>query len=66
MSDEPILREILARGEGFGHRQHVERNVALLNPKLLEHHYTHGVLFSDRARTELVDPDVRPRPALAA
>jgi hypothetical protein len=130
MSDESILHEILARGEGFGHRQHVEltwryledhdpeaarmlvtaairklaaahgapdkfhatitgawvrcvavhrerwpaasfdqfikRNAALLDPKLLEHHYTHGVLFSDRSRAEIVDPDIRPLPALAA
>jgi hypothetical protein len=130
MSDEAILHEILARGEGFGHRQHVEltwrylvdhdpgaarvlvadairrvaaahgaagkfhatiteawvrcvavhrerwpaasfdqfieRNAALLNPKLLEHHYTHAALFSERARAEIVDPDIRPLPALAA
>lgn len=24
MHDDPILQEILARGEGFGHREHVE------------------------------------------
>ena len=24
MTPDPVLREILARGEGFGHRQHVE------------------------------------------
>lgn len=24
MTDDPILHEILARGDGFGHRQHVE------------------------------------------
>jgi hypothetical protein len=124
-----ILHEILARGEGFGHRQHVEltwrcledhaperarvlvadairrvaaahgapdkfhetitsawvqcvavhrqrwpaqsfdefigRNAALLDSKLLEHHFTASLLFSDEARSSIVEPDMRPLPALA-
>jgi len=130
MSGESILHEILARGEGFGHRQHVEltwrhlgdhdpeaaralvadairrvaaahgapgkfhatitaawvrcvavhrerwpantfdrfieRNGELLDPKLLEQHFSRELLFSDSARAEIVDPDIRPLPLLAA
>jgi hypothetical protein len=130
MSGESILHEILARGEGFGHRQHVEltwryledhdpeaarmlvadairrvadahgapekfhatitgawvrcvavhrerwpadtfvqfieRNKALLDPKLLDQHFSRELLFSDSARAEIVSPDIRPLPTLAA
>jgi hypothetical protein len=130
MSGDPILHEILARGEGFGHRQHVEltwryledhdpeaarvlvadairrvaaahgepekfhatitgawarcvavhrerwpadtfdqfieRNTALLDPKLLEQHFSRELLFGDDARARVVDPDIRPLPLLAA
>lgn len=130
MSGESILHEILARGEGFGHRQHVEltwrylenhdpeaarrlvadairrvatahgapekfhatitgawvrcvavhrerwpadsfdrfieRNAALLDPKLLDQHFSRELLFSDDARAKIVDPDIRPLPLLAA
>lgn len=130
MTADPTLHEILARGEGFGHRQHVEltwrylekhdpntacaliagairevaaahgapekfhatitsawvrcvavhrqrwpaksfdefieRNAALLDSKLLERHFTPGLLFSDGARAAIVEPDIRPLPALAA
>jgi hypothetical protein len=130
MTGEPILHEILARGEGFGHRQHVELtwrylkdcdpeiapalvadairqvaaahgapqkfhatitsawvrcvavhrqrwpadtfdefielNAALLDARLLEQHFSGGLLFSDAARADVVEPDVRPLPALAA
>jgi hypothetical protein len=129
MSGDPILHEILARGEGFGHRQHVEltwryledhdpagaqllvaeairqlaaahgvpekfhatitgawvrcvavhrerwpagtfqefieRNADLLDSKLLEQHFTHGLLFSDAARSGVMEPDIRPLPLLA-
>jgi hypothetical protein len=130
MSGESILHEILARGEGFGHRQHVEltwryledhdpeaatllvadairrvaaahgapekfhatitgawvrcvavhrerwpadsfdqfieRNAALLDPKLLDQHFSRELLFSGAARATVVDPDIRPLPLLAA
>ena len=125
-----VLHEILARGEGFGHRQHleltwrcleddepdaacamvadgirhvaaahgasdkfhatitsawvhcvavhrerwpgasfeefIERNPALLDPKLLEHFYSPDLLFSDAARAAVTSPDRRSLPALAA
>lgn len=127
---QTILHEILARGEGFGHRQHleltwrclensspdealamvsaairqmaaahgvpdkyhatitsgwvhcvavhrerwpadsfdefIERNPDLLTPELLEHFYSRDVLFSERARSEIVGPDRRSLPVLAA
>jgi hypothetical protein len=130
MSRDPILHEILERGEGFGHRQHVELtwrhledhdpasaqllvaeairqvaaahgapgrfhatitgawvrcvavhrerwpadtfegfielNARLLDSKLLEQHFTRQLLFSDAARSEIVEPDIRPLPLLAA
>jgi hypothetical protein len=130
MSGDPILHEILERGEGFGHRQHVEltwryledhdparaqqlvaeaiRQVAaahgapekfhatitgawvrcvaahrerwpadtfgkfielnadLLDAKLLEQHFTRDRLFSDAAHSDVVEPDIRPLPLLAA
>lgn len=128
-ADPTILHEILARGEGFGHRQHleltwrcledhgpdaaremvadairrvaaahgaadkfhatitsgwvhcvavhrerwpadtfdefIERNPDLLDAMLLEHFYSRDQLFSDSARAEVVDPDLRALPALA-
>ena len=121
-----VLHEILARGEGFGHRQHLEltwrclddhtpdealaivadairkvaaahgapdkyhatltsawvrcvavhrergpadnfddfikRNPALLDSKLLEHFYSHSLLFSDAARAAVAKPDLHPFP----
>jgi hypothetical protein len=130
MGGDPILQEILARGEGFGHRQHVEltwryledhdpetarslvaaairqvaiahgaadkfhatitgawvrcvavhrqrwpadsfeafieRNADLLDPRLLQRHFTPEVLFSEAARAGVVEPDIRPLPFLAA
>lgn len=130
MDAEAILQEILARGDGFGHRQHVEltwryledhdpeaarmlvaeairrvaaahgapekfhatitgawvrcvavhrerwpadtfeqfieRNGALLEPKLLDQHFSRELLYSDDARAEVVEPDIRPLPLLAA
>jgi len=129
MGGDPVLHEILARGEGFGHRQHVEltwryledhdpetartlvaeaiRQVAaahgaadkfhatitgawvrcvavhrqrwpansfdafielnpeLLDARLLERHFTPEVLFSEGARADVVEPDIRPLPTLA-
>ncbi len=125
-----VLHEILARGEGFGHRQHleltwrcledndpaealqmvaeairqvaaahgagdkyhatltsawvhcvavhrerwpaasfdefIERNLALLDPHLLDHFYSPSLLFSDAARAAFTSPDRRPLPALVA
>ncbi len=125
-----MLHDILARGEGFGHRQHIEltwrcleghapaevqgmvgaaiRDVAaahgapekfhatitaawvrcvavhrrrwpgdtfaqfieinadLLDSRLIEQHFTPGLLFSDAARAGVVEPDIRPLPVLAA
>ena len=130
MTADPILHEILARGDGFGHRQHVELtwrylerhdpeaarllvadaigelaaahgapqkfhatitgawvrcvavhrerwpadtfeqfievNTELLDPRLLERHFTRGLVFSDAARAGAVEPDIRPLPRLAA
>lgn len=129
MSGDPILHEVLARGQGFGHRQHlelawrylekhepqeagvlladairkvaaahgapdkfhatvtaawvrcvavhrqrwparsfdefIERNHALLDATLLERHFSRSLLFSDKARSAVVEPDLRPLPALA-
>jgi hypothetical protein len=128
MSGDPILHQILARGDGFGHRQHleltwryledndplrtlvlvadairqvaaahgavdkfhatitdawvrcvaahrqrwpaqsfdefIERNDALLDPALLEQHFTRRLLSSAAARSALVEPDLRPLPLL--
>jgi hypothetical protein len=130
MSQDQILHEILARGDGFGHRQHVEltwryledhepeaacvhvadsirqvaaahgapgkfhatitaawvrcvavhkerwpaptfdefirRNDALLDSKLLSHHFSPGLLAGDDARAAIIEPDLRPLPVLAA
>ena len=130
MSQDPILHEILARGDGFGHRQHVEltwrylqdhepeaacvhvadairqlaaahgapdkfhatitaawvrcvavhrerwpaatfdefirRNDALLDAKLLSRHFSPGLLAGNDARATIIEPDLRPLPALAA
>ena len=130
MSGESILHEILARGNEFGHRHHVEltwrhleehapeaarglvadavrkvaaahgapekfhatitgawwnawpciasagrprrfdefieRNAALLDPKLLGQHYSRELLASDAARAAVVEPDIRPLPLFAA
>lgn len=130
MGGDPLLHEMLARGEGFGHRQHLEltwrylkehdpdtawvlvadaiRQVAaahgapgkfhatitgawvncvaahrqrwpadtfeefievnsdLLDSRLLERHFSRQVLFSAEARTDVVEPDIRPLPVLAA
>ncbi|MGH2927033.1 MAG: hypothetical protein ACRDL8_02385 [Solirubrobacteraceae bacterium] len=124
------MHQILARGEGFGHRQHVELtrrylrehdpdaarglvadairkmaaahgasdkfhatitgawvrcvavhgqrwpadsfdefialNTGLLDARLLEQHFSRGLLFSDEARATIVEPDLRPLPVLAA
>ncbi len=129
MTGHSILSEILARGEGFAHRHHleltwralqdhdpdaalaivgdgirevaaahgapdkyhatitrawvhcvavhrqrwpaesfgafIERNPALLDPKLLEHFYSPTRLFADAARSAVVEPDLRALPALA-
>jgi hypothetical protein len=129
MTGNAILHDILARGEGFGHREHleltwrsledhepdaalalvedairrvavahgapskfhatitsawvrcvavhrerwpadsfggfIERNPALLDGKLLEHHFSQRLLAGDEARSTVVDPDLRPLPALA-
>jgi hypothetical protein len=129
ITTNPILQQILARGEGFGHRQHleltwrcledhepdaalaivadairrvaaahdatdkyhatitsgwvhcvavhrerwpadsferfIERNPALLDSKLLGHHFSRDLLACDEARSTVVDPDLRPLPALA-
>jgi hypothetical protein len=130
MTRDPILHEILARGDGFGHRQHVEltwryledrepeaacvrvadairqvaaahgapdkfhatitagwvrcvavhrerwpaptfdefirRNDALLDAKLLGRHFSAGLLAGNDARATIIEPDLRPLPALAA
>jgi hypothetical protein len=130
MTPDPVLHAILARDEGFGHRQHVEltwrhlenhepeaacvlvadairqlaaahgapdkfhatitaawvrcvavhrerwpaptfdefirRNEALLDPKLLGRHFSPTLLSGDEARTAIIEPDLRPLPALAA
>lgn len=130
MTGNSILHQILARGDGFGHREHleltwrcledhdpdgalaivadairrvadahgaankyhatitsawvrcvavhrerwpaatfdefIERNPALLDPKLLDHHFSARLLAADEARSAVVAPDRRPLPALAA
>jgi hypothetical protein len=44
----------------------IERNAELLDPKLLEQHFTRELLFSDAARSDVVEPDIRALPLLAA
>jgi hypothetical protein len=129
-ADRRVLHEILGRGEGFGHRQHVElawrylaghqvdeaadavaaairqvaaahgqpdkfhetitrtwvqcvavhrerwpaatfdafldRNPQLLDPRLLAHFYSPGLLATPEARTRWVTPDLHALPALAS
>jgi hypothetical protein len=55
MTGHSVLHDILARGEGFGQRQHLE---------LLDHHFSRSRLASDEARTTCIEPDLRPMPAL--
>jgi hypothetical protein len=128
MTASSILHEILGRGEGFGHRQHLEltwrclendepdavltmvsdaisrvaaahgaphkyhatitsgwvrcvaahrerwpaksfeafivRNASLLDPGLLEHYFSPGLLRTDGARSSVVDPDRHALPVL--
>ena len=42
----------------------IRRNEALLDPKLLGHHFSPSLL-ADEARTAIIEPDLRPLPALA-
>jgi hypothetical protein len=64
--DRQALHEILGRGEGFGHRQHVELAWRLLDPGLLGHLYSPGLLASAEARGQWVAPDRHALPALAS
>ena len=41
-------------------------NRGLLDAKLLEHYFSPRLLFSEPARARVVEPDLRPLPALAA
>jgi hypothetical protein len=63
--DRQALHEILGRGEGFGHRQHVELAWCLLDLGLLGHFYSPGLLTSAEARGQRVAPDRHPLPALS-
>jgi hypothetical protein len=42
----------------------LEANPDLLNRKLIEHFYSHGLIFGGPARAAWVDPDLRQLPAL--
>lgn len=43
----------------------IEINADLLDPTLLEHPFTRELLFSEAARTGVVEADLRPLPALS-
>jgi hypothetical protein len=43
----------------------LERNPDLLDSKLIQHFYSHELIFSESARAAWTSPDVRPLPALA-
>jgi hypothetical protein len=40
----------------------IERNPLLLDSKIMLTHYSAGLLFSDAARAEFVEPDLDPIP----
>lgn len=43
----------------------IEANPELLDSRLLERHFSRELLFSDTARADMVEPDIRPLPFLA-
>ncbi|MDE3134504.1 MAG: hypothetical protein KGL15_10580 [Acidobacteriota bacterium] len=72
MSGDPILHEVLARGQGFGHRQHLELAWRYLEKREPQEA---GVLLADAirkvaaahgARAANAEPGIRPLPGLAA
>ena len=71
---ETLTRAWVLAVDHFMHRspgascadEFIERNAVLLDSKIMLTHYSAGLLFSDAARADFVEPDLDPIPRHAA